>query len=366
MAINFNLSQSSQGCQPNPCLDELGCPSDRSPDFCIRRHDTKPDFKVSIEDCDGPMDVQGLVVEVNMWALGKLKKGIAPADTSFTLADNVGFGQLMVGDIILLDRTRLPEYMLITSFDEDNHIVYVQRGYRNTTPGTWKKGTVMRIFRIMNAPAQTEIVFEDIRQVDGTVLKDQLTAAFLVYEWKPEDTCMPGCYWLEFKLLKMKNLIVYLPGGHWDGPVNQDVDGTFWTGTTKTDSSVQLSYDGVNDRYIIPASAWTGDFHLSSDNTYYTGIEQNDGSVYLNRTDDASDPSIGYNPVSNISVVSVVLESTISAIIPSTDPSQVIDRETALLEYGCLLGEGVEWVRRFPLDGEGFLIRIVDSPTREF
>jgi hypothetical protein len=32
---------------------------------------------------------------------------------------------------------------------------------------------------------------------------------------------------------------------------------------------------------------------------------------------------------------------------------------------GCDLGSGVEWVRRFPLDAEGFLIKIVDSPTAE-
>jgi hypothetical protein len=29
------------------------------------------------------------------------------------------------------------------------------------------------------------------------------------------------------------------------------------------------------------------------------------------------------------------------------------------------MGTGVEWVRRFPSDGEGFLIKIVDSPTME-
>jgi len=34
-------------------------------------------------------------------------------------------------------------------------------------------------------------------------------------------------------------------------------------------------------------------------------------------------------------------------------------------EVGCDIGSGVEWVRRFPSDGEGFLIKIVDSPTAE-
>lgn len=366
MGINYIQPQKSSGCQPAPCVDKFGCPADRCPDHFIRRHDTKPPFKVAVEDCDGPMDIQGLVIEVNMWAMGKLKKGIGPDDTSFVLADGIGFDQIMVGDIILFDRVRLPEYVLVTGFDEDNKIVYVQRGYRSTTPGTWKKGTVMRIFRTMNAPAQTEVVFEDIRQVDGTVLKDQMTGAFLSYEWSPEDTCLPGCYWLEFKLLKMKAVVVFLTGGVWSGPVYRDGNGTFWTGTTKTESSVQLSYNGVEDRYELPTSAWTGDFHLASDKSYYTGIEQNDGSVYLNTTDKTSDPDTSIGPVSNISVISVVLDDTTPPVIPSTDPSQVIDRAEALIDYGCLLGEGVEWARRLPLDGEGFLIKIMDSPTREF
>jgi hypothetical protein len=366
MGINYIQPQKSQGCQPAPCVDKFGCPGDRCPDFIIRRHDTKPPFKVAVEDCDGPMDIQGLVIEVNMWAMGKLKKSIGPDDTSFVLADGIGFDQIMVGDIILFDRVRLPEYALVTGFDEDNKIVYIQRGYRSTTPGTWKKGAKLRIFRTMNAPAQTEVVFEDIKQVDGTTLKDQMTGAYLVYEWTSEDTCLPGCYWLEFKLLKMKAVVVFLTGGVWSGPVNQSGNGTFWTGTTRTESSVQLSYNGVEARYELPTSAWTGDFHLSSDNSYYTGIEQNDGSVYLNTTDKTSDPDTSIGPVSNISVISVVLDDTTPPVIPSTDPSQVIDRAEALIDYGCVLGEGVEWARRLPLDGEGFLIKITDSPTREF
>lgn len=33
--------------------------------------------------------------------------------------------------------------------------------------------------------------------------------------------------------------------------------------------------------------------------------------------------------------------------------------------FGCGVGAGVDWVRRFPVDSEGFLIKIVDSPTAE-
>lgn len=362
MPINFNAKNTYQGCQ-NQCLDKFGCPPNQCPDHTIRRHDTKPPFKVSVEDCDGPMDIQGLVVEVNMWALAKLKKAITQTDTSIQLADGIGFEQIMVGDIILFDRVRVPEYMLVTGFDEDNNRVLVERGYRNTTPTNWKKGTKMRIFRILNAPAQTELVYEDIPQVDGTTLRDQLTGAYVIYEWAAEDTCMPGCFWLEFKLLKMKNLVVYLPGGNWTGPVHLDDSGNYWTGSVRTESSVPLSYDGVDDLYIISGSAWTGDFHLSSDGSYYTGLEQNDGSVVLNRDDVTSDEDTSYSDISTVSTISVIEAVSVIPVIPSTDPSLIIDPAQKSDYYGCMLGEGVEWVRRLPATGEGFLIKIENSFT---
>ena len=56
-----------------------------------------------------------------------------------------------------------------------------------------------------------------------------------------------------------------------------------------------------------------------------------------------------------------------SGIITSTSitPS-FTDPDLTPASFGCGLGEGVEWVRRFPVSGEGFLIQIVDSPTMEF
>jgi len=34
-------------------------------------------------------------------------------------------------------------------------------------------------------------------------------------------------------------------------------------------------------------------------------------------------------------------------------------------DFGCEMGSGVEWVRRFPETEEGFLIHILDSPTSD-
>ena len=249
-----------------------------------------------LEDCEGALDIRGLVVEANMWALARLKRHISDTDDYLSLADDIGFDQIMINDIIIMDRVRLPEYMLVTGFDEDDKLVRVQRGYKGTTPCKWKRGTKMRIFRVLNSQGETEIIYEDIREIDGTVKKDTITSSSLIYKWQPEDTCLPGCYWFEFKLLKMIDIVLYLPGGHWIGPIYRHDDDYYYTGTAKTESSVQLSYDSVHDRYLLPGDQWTGDYHVFSAN-YYTGVDHNDGSVYLARNDKPFDDRNAQQPV---------------------------------------------------------------------
>lgn len=185
------------------CVDKFGCSSSSSPDFCIKRHDTKPSFKVIVEDCEGPMDLTDMVLEVSMWSKAKLKKNIGPSDTIIQFADNIGFEQCAVGDIIVMNRVRAPEQMLITDFNEIDYTVTVQRGYHGTAISAFKKGAGLDIFRVLNAPGSTEMDVEDVQQVDGSVLVDQITESRLVYDWAAHDTCLPGCYYLEFKLLKM-------------------------------------------------------------------------------------------------------------------------------------------------------------------
>jgi len=257
--IGFSNSCPTTG---SSCTDKYGCNASVCPDFTIKRFDTKPAFKVAVEDCDGAIDLTdtNLVVEVNMWSKGKLRSAITAADTYFRLADNVGFDQVMVGDIIVADRVRMPEHMLVTAFDESNYYIQVQRGYNSTTASAWRKGQSLRIFRAMNKAGEVETQYEDILQVDGTTLEDQVVESYVVFEWDINTTCLPGCYWLEFKLLKM--------------------------------SSASLA------------------------------------AASLNAT-----PSF----------------------TPSLTP----------VDYGCVLGTGVEWARRFPVNKEGFLIEIVDSPTME-
>ena len=349
MAIRYNAIQGS--CQSTSCTDKFGCPSNRCPDFQIKRFDTKPALKILVEDCDGPLDLQGLVVEVNMWAVAKLKVAITEESEYIQLADNIGFEQVMQGDIIVMDRVRMPEYLLVTGFDESNKLIRVQRGYRSTTPSAWVKGNKLRIFRIMDATALTEMVFLDVTNVDGTTETDVLSESYLVYEWSAEDVCLPGCYWLEFKLMKMIDVAYFLPGGNWVGEVHTHTDDRFYTGSTHTDSSVLLSLDQVNNIYLISNSHWTGETHVYED-VVMTGSDHDDGSVILGKTGVGSDSTAEYDDetltIQAISNISFTSES----LIPE--------------DFGCALAEGVEWVRRFPSsDDEGFLIKIINSHTME-
>jgi hypothetical protein len=262
MACNKSCTPQNQN---NNCLDKQGCQSGVCPDFIIKRWDTKPSFKVNVQDCDGPLDLTDLVLEASMWAKAKLKRAITADDEYFPLADNIGFEQVMVGDIIVMDRARLPEQMLVTAFDEANKLIKVDRGYHGTTISSWAKGTPLRIMKFMGTTSETEMLYQDILQIDGTTLEDQLVNSFLIYNWQEGNTCLPGCYYLEFKLLKMTAL------------------------------DLSLSISSTEEDYPI------------------------------------------------------------SFTDPNLTPA----------DFGCSLGSGVEWVRRFPEDSEGFLIKIVDSPTSE-
>lgn len=248
------------------CVNTYGCEDGVCPHLVLKRHDTRPPLRVSVGDCDGPLDLtaETLVLEASMWAKGKLKTTIAPSDSYFALADNIGFNQAMVGDVIVMDRPRLPEHMLVIGFDEANSLLLVRRGYNGTSAGDWKKGTPLRIFRFMGSPAEITSTYEDLTQEDGTILKDQLSETLLVYGWDAKDTCLPGCYWLEFKLLQMAS---------------------------------------------------------------------------------------GASEASILSAFSAPISFTPSTLTPE--------------DFGCTLGGGVEWVRRFPVDAEGFLVRVADSPTAE-
>lgn len=197
----YSYRSSSDCCR---CFDVYGCcvSGGRCPDFEIKRHDTKPPFNLAVSDCAGPLDLTNTVVEVSMWAKGRLKTAITAETTEFALADNIGFYQSLAGDVIVVDRIRSPEMMLVVGHDEEHNLIKVMRGYQGTSPGSYKKGTSLKLFRVLNGMGETQTITETVEQVDGSK-KEVVTEARLVYNWRPSDTCLPGCYYLEFKLLKM-------------------------------------------------------------------------------------------------------------------------------------------------------------------
>lgn len=193
------------------CPDRNGCPKGECPDFVIRRYDTKPDYRVLMEDCDGPMDLTDLILEASMWANSKLKNSISETETAISLADNIGFDQINVGDILLVERARNPEKMVVLSFDEDNKIVNVDRAQDGSTAQAWKKGSSLKIIKFLDSPAKIEMVYEDVLDLDGTVKEDVLQESYFVYEWSEQDTSFAGCYYLEFKLIKEEGWVRRFP-----------------------------------------------------------------------------------------------------------------------------------------------------------
>jgi hypothetical protein len=253
------------------------------------------------------------------------------------LADNIGFEQVMVGDVIIMERARRPEHMLVKAFDETNSLISVQRSYNDTEAFAWKKGSKLKIFRVLNSSADVELVFEDVIQVDGTS-ESTLVEADVFYDWKANDTCLSGCYLFEFKLIKMQEILYFLQGGNWAGETHQ-ASGAYYTGTSATDSSVLLSYDPETGTFLLPSTQWTGNTNVV-DADYKTGTSENDGSVALNTTGVESDNSIVYGQA-------------------------FTDSSFALTDFGCGLSDGVEWVRSYPKNKEGFFVEITSSPISE-
>ncbi|NBT57185.1 hypothetical protein EBT16_00215 [bacterium] len=184
------------------CGGSGGCPE--TPDFCIKRHDTRPSFRVAVSDCDGVLDLtdENLVLEASMWFETKIKAAVNQSATVISFADNIGFDQVLVGDLIVTNRVRNPEKMLVSSIDEVAKTITVQRGRNGTTSQSLARGASLNIFRFVDSPAEIESVFGEVTQVDGTVT-NELLDTFLVFNWTDQQTSLPGCYRMEFKLLRI-------------------------------------------------------------------------------------------------------------------------------------------------------------------
>jgi hypothetical protein len=445
MSIGINNYYMKASCEDS-CSPSDNCPIGVTPDFVIKRFDTNPALRVELADCDGPMDVSdpNLAVEVNMWTKSKLKKNITNLETTFQFADNIAFNQILIGDIIYIDHARSPEYMQIVGINEDTKIITVSRGVNSTTPMSWKKGTPVYIYRIISGIGSIETVTQDVISITGSIDKNQLVGSNLIYDWSKNDTLTAGCYWLEFKLMKVipQNSTIF---SNFDSVLQYNV------GDEPTLISPELIL--IDSEFNYKSST----FYLeskSSDYDYFIIKEDDNLTVELD-SDDAGlitiVPTIYENDVistiplydEGISTISIsVYDNAGISIIPAIQPGMEIKTFGTLKYKGDTIGEfvaggsnqpaivsfndnatqdsvqyvlnrfaivnlssapqlwtrtikyklknnsnifsdsvdfyigfnsmpsvqkleGIEWIRRFPSCGEGFLIKVVNSITKE-
>jgi len=175
--------------------------ADSKYDFIIKRNSTQPSLRLKVYDCDwSPIDLSKFEITASMWANAKLKKDINDSDFEILLANNVGLSAVVPGDVILLKNTGTHELVQVASIV--NNAVMVTRGYFETTSTSWKKGTSIKIIKIMNSGATYDLVKEDVMKLDGTKELNVLVESYLVYNWFVDDTRVPGEYYLEFKVIE--------------------------------------------------------------------------------------------------------------------------------------------------------------------
>ena len=184
--------------------------TDSKYDFIIKRNSTQPSLRLKVYDCDwSPIDLSKYEITASMWANAKLKKDISDSDFEILLADNVGLSAVIPGDVILLKNSAAHELVQVSSIV--NNSIMITRGYFETTPSSWKKGTSIKIIKIMNSSATYDLVREDVLKLDGKKELNVLVESYLVYNWFVDDTRVPGEYYLEFKVIERnaENEIIY-------------------------------------------------------------------------------------------------------------------------------------------------------------
>jgi hypothetical protein len=147
-----------------------------------------------------PLDLTGKEITASMWANAKLKKDISDSDTEILFADNIGLNSVIPEDVLLLKSSSDHELVQVSSIENNN--ITVTRGYFDTTSINWKKGTNIKIIKIMNSSATYDLVKEDVMKLNGTVEKNVLVESYLVYNWFVDDTRVPGEYYFEFKVIE--------------------------------------------------------------------------------------------------------------------------------------------------------------------
>lgn len=177
------------------------CNKNQNYDLIIKRNSTQPSVRYKIYDCDrSPIDLNGKEITASMWSNARLKKDIDETDFEIVFLDNKGLLTVVPDDILLFKSSSNHELMQVSSIV--NNTIMVTRGYFDTTPNIWKKGSSVKIIKIMNSSATYDLVKEDVMKLNGTVEKNVLVESYLVYNWFIDDTRVPGEYYFEFKVIE--------------------------------------------------------------------------------------------------------------------------------------------------------------------
>jgi hypothetical protein len=365
-----------------PCLG-IGCPV-----LNIKKNDNKPDLKIKVEDCNGyPIDLKNQIVEASMWFDSRLLKSVTKDQNFIILASIKAFNQLLVGDIIQISTGRNFERMTVTGFEEVRRLVYVDRGTNSTLPSAWPKATPVKCFRFLNAPAIGEMIYSDtLLEVSGepgmvaydlgrnsmenrtpvyglpTPVGPYLVGSYLVYEWKFRDTCLAGCYFLEFKVLTPTTTTTTKPPDYgagyyciWDGaaggytcmycPGVDYIKANGWSyiqGPAKSCIDLNLCRQYPNPHVL----EWTIDIDPNS-------------IPFIGASKLAYDPFVAGIPTGDAAFAPEgewVFSD--SLLVPGAPTASNIVAEQCGAPYG------IADVKKYPLCG-AFIIQICDSPTSE-
>jgi hypothetical protein len=370
------------------------------PDFTIKQHDTRPSFKAEITDCDAPIDLAELVIEASMWANAKLKCNISADETKIQFADNIGFQQLNYDTIIQVGEGRLFERMLIDQINDVDSTVTVFRGQMDTGSYPWKKGTPVKLMRFLNNPARGELVYGNIDQPDGTIINDVLVTSLLMYDWLPQDTCMAGVFYFEFKILKLgsvptpcsgsltvvpapivgnralpplNGMPTFMPPGGGaqtactsGGPVDYSIyvpPVRPYVSCDRCISAEQYFKENVSGNIVpsptVPPQYWPANYSPPLPGGYVT--EQVAQPVYMPHS----------VPIPNVQNTGMVQTPYGNGLTPDYYSCcngcwpPPWNPPVSQINYHCGMGPDVEWVRRFPTNKPGFVIEIYPSPTAE-
>jgi hypothetical protein len=375
-SLTSNCDCPDSGC--SPCTNIAGCVT-----FNIKQGDNKPDFKVQIEDCNGnPVDLENQIIEASMWFNSRLLKTITAQQNYIQLADLVGFQQLLVGNIIQIGTGRNFERVTVTGFDEVRRFVYVDRGTNGTAASAQLKGAALRCFKFLNSPAFGEMVFSDtlnsnsepgmtaydlktnqnIPSTSGLISTSgpYLAASYLVYEWQVADTCLAGCFYFEFKILDPVTVPTTTPPPDFGA-------GFYCINDRVTSGYICMYCPGVD--YIIQNN-WTyvkGPAASCEDLNYcrqYPSpltsgldwtLEARDLPPFVEYSQMAYDPvdPLAYS-YSGSSFLSIAPENIVADSVPSV-----------VVAEQCNLPYGIKSMRKYPLQGPGFVIQIWSSNTGE-